>query len=417
VTAGLLDEAGGFAGITPVGAGPILLFSVTLHADALGDVTFAGNAADLIPGHDTLVYGSNNLVTSDLVLYGQTVLHVVTSADPTAALAHPADGATVPQPQINVNERYIDVTFADISGRGLDASTITDAAPEFALSGGAAAGVTFSDTPTVVSGTTYRYALTAGNFGVGQVTVTFAAGSFADNGGNTNAQSVEHFSVLQPDAEAPTAHLAAPTNGQNIGDTVINGRHYIDITFADTGGSGLDVSTITDAGAEFTLGGAGVGTASVTGAGVLVSGTTYRYSFTGSFVPGAVTVTFLAGSVTDGVGNPLAASTESFSVFLTDSAPPTAALANPANGASINDIVLNPRGWIDVTFTDAGGAGLDTSTITDAGQEFTVSGDGAGTAVVNGAATLVSGTTLQQSQASAEGNAGIARPARLASKR
>ena len=47
---------------------------------------------------------------------------------------------------------------------------------------------------------------------------------------------------------------------------------------------GLDLSTID--GDELALSGTGVGTATLDGTAILVSGTTYRYGFTGNFVEG-----------------------------------------------------------------------------------------------------------------------------------
>ena len=112
-----------------------------------------------------------------------------------------------------------------------------------------------------------------------------------------------------------------------------------------------------------------------------------------AFADGAVTVNFLAGSVADGQGNLIAASSQGFTVA--DVAAPTAALAAPANGANIGDKTLNPRGYIDVTFADTGSSALNLSTITDAGAEFTLGGPAASGVTVNGAPTLVAGTTYR----------------------
>ncbi|MEI7837770.1 MAG: Ig-like domain-containing protein, partial [Planctomycetota bacterium] len=108
-------------------------------------------------------------------------------------------------------------------------------------------------------------------------------------GGNASLTTVAAL-----DSVPPTVALADPTDGATISDTTLNARGYIDVTFGDTGGSGLNVSTITDAGAEFTLGGVAASGVAVNGAATLVSGTTYRYTFTGAFTDGAVTVDFVA---------------------------------------------------------------------------------------------------------------------------
>ena len=46
-----------------------------------------------------------------------------------------------------------------------------------------------------------------------------------------------------------------------------------------------------------------------------------------------------------------------------DTTPPTADLPDPANGGPIMQSSLNSRGYIDVTFSDASGSGLDIGTM------------------------------------------------------
>ena len=87
----------------------------------------------------------------------------------------------------------------------------------------------------------------------------------------------------------------------------LNGLGYLDVTFADAGGSGLDAATID--GNELTLSGSGVGTAVLDGAATLVSGSTYRYSFTGDFAPGTVDVNFGSTTWQDIAGNDSVAET------------------------------------------------------------------------------------------------------------
>ncbi|MEI7836328.1 MAG: choice-of-anchor D domain-containing protein, partial [Planctomycetota bacterium] len=340
----------------------------------------AGSVAD---GQDNPLAGSSQ---------GFTVADVIA---PTAALAAPADGANIGDKTLNPRG-YIDVTFADGGLSGLNLSTITDAGAEFTLGGAAASGVTVNGAATLVSGTTYRYTFT-GAFTPGTVTVDFVAGSVADSASNTIAAASQGFTVFDQDIVPPTATLADPANGSTIDDTVINPRGTIDVTFSDTGGSGLSLSTIADAGAEFTLSGSAASGVAVNGTPTLVSGTTYRYSFTGAFTGGLVTVDFLAGGVADAQGNLIAGSSQSFTVHLVDTTKPTGALANPANGSSIVDVNLNAQGYIDVTFADSGGSGLNLATITDVGAEFTLVGAAASGVTVDGAATLVSGTTYRYS--------------------
>ena len=105
---------------------------------------------------------------------------------PTADLSHPIDGSTIPLATINVDERYIDVTFDDQGGSNLNISTITDEGHEFTLSGPGVGTVAISSgNPSAQGGGQYRYSFT-GDFVRGQVDVNFTAGAWADNAGNTH---------------------------------------------------------------------------------------------------------------------------------------------------------------------------------------------------------------------------------------
>ena len=84
-------------------------------------------------------------------------------------------------------------------------------------------------------------------------------------------------------------------------------------------------------------------------------GGVYRYTFTGTFIAGAVGVTFTTDSFADLAGNTHVCDAEVFTVETADGGrAPTADLADPTNGGTIDATVLNSRGYIDVTFTDTG---------------------------------------------------------------
>jgi len=170
----------------------------------------------------------------------------------------------------------------------------------------------FSQFPFVAAGYTSTTA-TPGRLGFTLVEVTPGALTLsylaADNGAVIDAFTIHD------DAEPPAANLVAPAHGGSIAQATLNSRGYLDVTFSDTGGSGLDPATITDAGAELSLSGSGAGTAALSGAATLVSGTTYRYAFTGSFGAGTVNVKFLAGSFADLAGNPNSLEAESFTAL------------------------------------------------------------------------------------------------------
>ncbi|MCY2927878.1 MAG: choice-of-anchor D domain-containing protein, partial [Planctomycetota bacterium] len=145
--------------------------------------------------------------------------------------------------------------------------------------------------------------------------MNFLAGGVADAQGNLIAGSSQSFTVHLVDVTKPTADLANPANSSSIVDVALNAQGYIDVTFADAGGSGLNLATITDAGGEFTLGGAAASGVTVDGAATLVGGTTYRYAFTGAFTGGAVSVQFTPAAWADNAGNANAAATEGFDVL------------------------------------------------------------------------------------------------------
>ncbi|MDP6546683.1 MAG: clostripain-related cysteine peptidase [Phycisphaerae bacterium] len=119
----------------------------------------------------------------------------VDTVRPEVTLSHPFDDDSISETGINIHERYIDVTFFDLDGSGLDAATIIDGGGEFALSGPAAAGVAVSGTPILLFDNTYTYFFT-GNFVAGAVAVDFTGGSFADIAGNTNDTWAEGFTVV-----------------------------------------------------------------------------------------------------------------------------------------------------------------------------------------------------------------------------
>lgn len=137
------------------------------------------------------------------------------------------------------------------------------------------------------------------------------------NAGNEEF-AFDHIEVTGTDITPPEADLNDPVDTGSIVRSTLNTRGYIDVLFSDPE-DGLDVASITDAGAEFTLSGAAAAGVVVNGAGVAQGGDVYRYSFTGSFDVGAVTVNFTADSFENGEGEGNDADSEGFTV---DNSPP-----------------------------------------------------------------------------------------------
>ncbi len=182
------------------------------------------------------------------------------------------------------------------------------------LTGGTAPGTLIGTVaPVGVDGTTYSVAVT-GMGGSGNVVAAITAGVAIDADGNGNRASTSTDNRVLYDNVGPLAELTDPDGGGVIGFAAVNSRGYIDVTFSDAGGSGLNTSTVTDDGQEFTLSGTGAGDVAFNGRPVLVSGTTYRYSFTGAFVAGSVTASLIAASFYDNAGNPNPAASEGFTL-------------------------------------------------------------------------------------------------------
>ena len=175
-------------------------------------------------------------------------------------------------------------------------STVT----EITISGSGGNSVVMNGTATLVSGTTYRYPF-SGNFVDGAVNANLVSGSFWDLAGNLNAIDAWSFTLDTPDTTAPTASMSNPIDGATLTPASLNTQGYLQFTYSDIG-DGVDAASIN--GDEISIGGAGVGSAVLSGTATLVSGTTYRYGFTGAFVDGTVVVGLVAGSLQDLAATP-----------------------------------------------------------------------------------------------------------------
>ena len=238
--------------------------------------------------------------------------------------------------------------------------------------------MTVDATPIHLANGVYRY-LVSGTYATGPVTVAFAAGKVTDSRGHTNAASTETFTVL-----GPTAALADPASNSTASPNTLNLEGYLDVAFTAPAGKTIDSSTITDAGAEFTLSGTGTAGWSLdtTMAPILVStnGNTsvYRYWTTGAYTSGTVSITFIPGSYgfTDGT---------------------TSTFTGPVSPQSFTvDGVATPNvHYLDVLLTPTSGDSLTLSTITDSTPEFTLTGAGVGTVelLADAAPTALPGTS------------------------
>jgi hypothetical protein len=202
-------------------------------------------------------------------------------------------------------------------------------------------------------------------FTPGVWSVRFIASSFASKNGQVNALKTEKFTVAKPSLE-----LAVPASGGSIDRVQLNStQKKLQVRFLPVPGQTLDVTSITDSAAEFTLAGAAA-------AGVVLGVPTkssdddqvYVYPFTGTFGTGEVTLSFVAAGFSDTAGNTSEAATVSFTVNGA-----TAALRTP----SVDVAQLNRQKYIDIQFKPTSGATLTDSSISDAAAEFALSGTAA----------------------------------------
>ena len=114
-------------------------------------------------------------------------------------------------------------------------------------------------------------------------------------------------------------------------------------------------------------------------------------SFTGQ---NGHTYEFFAGAL-DNVGHVQATSATAQATTTVSASPPFAHLADPAAGSTVIDWPLNARGYLEVTFASPTNLAIDAASILDPAQEFTLSGPGAGSVVVDGTPTLVGGKTYR----------------------
>ena len=293
----------------------------------------------------------------------------------------PANGDTVDPAVINA-QGYIEVSFLD-AGDGVDISTIDG--DELSLSGSGVGTVVLSDSPTLVSGSIFRYGFT-GEFVEGAVNVDFVAGSFADQAGtqNLNTLKTESFTV-SASPPAPTIQIIddGDTGFATVGDwSNYDGSGYETDVKYNFAGSGSEV-------ASWTFGNLVPGTYEVSVHWSThpnrASNAPYTVFDGASQVGGAVVVDqkvkpasdylekrrpfqVLFGAVTinngtlvveltdagDGVVIADAVRIELVAPSGPDITPPTANLMSPANGDSIDPAVLNAQGYLEVSFSDIG---------------------------------------------------------------
>ncbi len=347
--------------------------------------------------------GSNGFVTADTVRFSR--VGNVTEI-PSSNLANPTSGQVLTATALNANG-FIDVTYNAVSG--LDANTLEDAAAEFTISGSGVGTAVISGAGVHQSGTTYRYSFT-GTFVPGNVVVDFTPGSFANLGGTGNVAEQESFTLTDGLVRINMDNTdATQINNWAVSSAVV-GYTGSDYLYTSAGGAGRLVYTpnvpadgayevfVNYTSGNFRASNAAYEIASQNGTTVVridqrTGGGTYQSLGTYNFLAGTSGSVTLRASDADGyvVGDAV-----QFVRAGNLTGAPSAALANPTEAASVVVTTINGQNFIDVTFADnSGSGGIDGTSITDAQQEFTLTGPGAAGVTVDGAGSLVSGTTYR----------------------
>jgi hypothetical protein len=196
---GLIDEAGAFSGGTEVGAGLHELFTVPLHATAVGELTLAADPADVRPITDVLVYGINDPIDPLDVNYGSVSLSITDVVASPTADPPPVGDAPAGDPPTG-DAPLTDPTADDGGATGSEATSTTsdDATLQLAASG--TAGGATTDAALAKAMLLSTPAAVAGDDDV----PTLAAAITGDDGGDSS-HSANSDATIEAVADAATA--------------------------------------------------------------------------------------------------------------------------------------------------------------------------------------------------------------------
>ncbi|MDB4864313.1 hypothetical protein OAI33_13570, partial [Pirellulaceae bacterium] len=125
---GLIDEVGGMAGLSEMGAGERLVFTVPMRATGAGTIVFDGNHADVKPAHQVLIYGENDEVPEPFI----TIVDYSLEVSDLGALPYSedfndgsADAMTVKQGSFAIENNRYNSTPSDSNQRALAVIDLT----------------------------------------------------------------------------------------------------------------------------------------------------------------------------------------------------------------------------------------------------------------------------------------------------
>jgi hypothetical protein len=247
-------------------------------------------------------------------------------------------------------------------------------------------------------GTSYNVAV-SGLSSTGELILSIPPGAVHTAGGAANtASSITGASAVFYDIDPPSELLASPAAGTKVADATLNGQGYILVSYSCNVGAGLNTKTILNGSPKFTLTGTAIKgvklTSGVTGVAEVNNSDQFKFFFTGTFVPGTVTVNFLPNTAEDNAGNWNKAATYSFTVMrgvsITCPYTPANPITKPASGTT--------KATFTVTLTGPATAPVTVkySTASPAGSNTTPNLPGKPgdyTGVTNGTLTIPAGKT------------------------
>jgi Cadherin-like len=256
-------------------------------------------------------------------------------------------------------------------------------------------GITLADSDVTITTLSGAVAMTTGISGSGNATRTITLSGFVGNGtftlmvnAGTATDGAGNFATasaasatITVDTAAPTITLGAPS------PTLVSNASpvTIPVNFADAG-SGVTGITLVDANVTVTTAsGTATATAAASGSG-LAARTITLSNVTGN---GALTVSVVSGTATDGAGNVADASGVS-AVIVVDNAGPTVSLGAP----SATLVKSSDSATIAVNYTDVGSSVAGITLANGNVTVTTLSGTASATAVVSGSGLATRTITL-----------------------
>lgn len=224
-TPGLIDEAGAFDGLTPLGGDEQLLFQVPMVATAAGQLTFATDPADDLPFGDVLLFITReNAVDPEDIDYGSTTLTVLGPSEPVAVDdSYDADGGSV------IIEDPADGILAnDVTTGGTLTAALVD---------GPANG-----TLTLEADGTFAYVADIGFVGIDTFTYTATSDDITSEPGTVSITVGE----LEPGTISGSVYFDTNNNGIREGELAFGGL-TVTLTGTDAFGQAVERVTATNA--------------------------------------------------------------------------------------------------------------------------------------------------------------------------